>query len=208
MRQAFPGDKALIGRVKQQNRPVFQGIIHPGLQLLSVIYRTCGIVGRAQVDDVSMYVFLRQGQKTIILVGVEIENLPTGNQVGVHIYGVHRVRYQHCVIHVEQIHNVAHIAFCSVSYEYLGGIQIHTEALIISGNGFPQERIAVAVRRITPKGLFAGHLVRSPVHGFNYCRSQRLCYIADSHFDDLILRMRLPILSHLLGDGHKEIALL
>ena len=87
-----------------------------------------------------MYVFLRQGQKTIILVGVEIENLPTGNQVGVHIYGVHRVRYQHCVIHVEQIHNVAHIAFCSVSYEYLGGIQIHTEALIISGNGFPQEK--------------------------------------------------------------------
>ena len=142
------------------------------------------------------------------LVGVPVLDLPAGDNVGVHIHRVHRVGHQHGVVHVEQIHNVAHVALGAVAHKHLRGVHVHAEVLVVVGNGLPQEGVAVAVRGVAVEGLLVGLLLGGVVHGLDDRRGQGHGHVANAHLDDLVVRVLLGVGGHLFGNGDKQVALL
>ena len=208
MGQSGLGDKGLIRRVKQDDRLLVQGVIHPGFQLFFVVRGASGVVGRAEVDNIRFPAGIGQRQKAVFLVGIDILDLPAGDDIGIHIHGIHRVGHQHGVVHIEQIHNIAYVALGAIAHEHFRRVHIHPEIFIISGDGFPQKGITVAVGGVAVECLFMGLFLSGFVHGFDHRRRQRHGHVADTHFDDAVLRMFLRISRDLLGDGHKQVALL
>ena len=200
-------DKGLVGRVVEEHRFLFQGVVHPGLELLPAVGRASGVVGGAQVDDVRLLVRVRQGEEPVLLSGVQVDDGPAVQQVGVHVHGVHRVGDEDGVLPVEEVQNVPQVAFGPLPHKDLCGVQVHPKILVVPGDGLPQKGVAVAVGGIAVEGLFPGLLLRRFVQRFDHRRGQGQGHVPNAHFYDLRLRV-LPLVGrHLFRDGDEQVAL-
>ena len=121
------GDIGLIGTIEKDCRLVFQSIVHPCFQHLWIGHNTCGVIGKAEINDV--YLAVRQlGQEFIgfsawHVVEAMVTALGIGftgsscHDVGVHVNRIGRICYSDNIIHGKDFLNIATIAFGAVTDE-------------------------------------------------------------------------------------------
>ena len=117
---------SLIGRVVQDNRPVFVGVVHPLLKPVFFHDSTGGIVGEAKIDQIRCLSFRQLRRKTIlrrtghinyILVGARrriIQACPACHDVGVHIDRVDGIAHRNRIVHTEDLLDITAVALCAV----------------------------------------------------------------------------------------------
>ena len=108
--------------------------------------------------------------------------------VVIHIGGVHRVRHQHGVVHIEQAQHVGQVALGTVGDEDLILSDLGAAAGVVALNGLLQEGVAL-LRAIAVEAFLGTHLVGSVMHGLDHALGQRLGHIADAQTDDLLFRV-------------------
>ena len=197
-------NEVLISGIINDDGVLCVGVVHPLLQLLLAVGSTGGVVGRAEVNEVRMDTLVGHGAEAVLLGGGSIDDLPAGHNVGVHIDGVHGVRDEHDVVLRENVLKVGTVALGAVSDEDLIGSDFDAEALIVVGNGFPHEGIALVVR-VTLEGLCVGE-VRGPfLEGLYSSLAKGQGHIANAHADDRLVRVCRDVLIGLAGHICEEI---
>ena len=83
--------KGLIGGVKEDYGVSGVGIVYPGFKLLTVVYCAGGIIGRADIYYVRLYVFIRKGKEAVFAVGVYVIYRSAVHYVDVYICRIYRV---------------------------------------------------------------------------------------------------------------------
>ena len=182
------GDEGFVSGIIQDDGVIFQGIVHPGLQLFLVVGCPGGVVGGTQIDDVRLHRRIRHGQEIVFRGPVHVQDLPVPHHIGVHIHRVNRIRNQDHIAVIEQVGNVPAVAFGPVADEDFLGFQFHPMAGIVFGNGFVKEFISL-FRTVTPEGFLVAHFLYRLGHGFHNGRSQGQRHIPDTHFDQFFVRM-------------------
>ena len=200
-------DEALIGGIVQDDGVVLAGVVHPDLQLVAGVGGTGGVVGAADIDDVCLHILVRHPQETVFLTGTAVDDLAAVGDVVIHIGGVHRVRHQHGVVHIEQAQHVGQVALGTVGDEDLILSDLGAAAGVVALDGLLQEGVAL-LRAIAVETFLGAHLVGSVMHGLDHALGQRLGHIADAQTDDLLFRVCLLISSHFVGNVHEQVACL
>ena len=135
-------NKGLICRIKQDYRLIGSGIIDPALQLFLIITCTCGIIGRAQVNQISLNGRIRHRQEVIFRRSIYIYDLPAVHDIGIHIHRIHRIRHQYHIILCEKICDISGITLCPVRDKDRIRIHICAISLIICGDSISKEFIS------------------------------------------------------------------
>ena len=204
-RQCGISDKTFICRVKQDNCIPFFRIVDPCFQTSVIIYRTGRIVGRTDIDDIGVGLFIRQRQKTVGCVGVCKDDPPAGHDVGVDINRVDRIGNQYTVIGIKQVKNIAEVGFCAVADKDLILFQCDITLRIIAGNFSFQEVISL-FRSITAEGLSGTHLSAGAFQCLDDCRTEGKSDIADAQPDDVDIWVLLLKSRHFFANHCKEVA--
>ena len=129
-----------------------------------------------------------------------------GHGVGVHIDRIDRVADGHDIIYAQNVADVAAVAFGAVGDENLVLGDLHAPgAEVVLCNGMAQELVAL-LRAVALEGLLAGHLVHRFMHGGDDRRDKRQGDVADTHFDELCLRVLRSVGGGAPGDLGEQVA--
>ena len=217
MGHLLAGDERLIGGIKQNDRAVRVGVIHPDFQLLPAEHRAGGVIGRTEVDDIGNLLGRLRGKAVLLHTGhinqpvppaklLLVLPCPAGHGVGVHIDRIHRVAHRHHIIHAKDVADIAAVALGSVGHKNLSGLDIHPPGGVIApGNGLPQELVAL-LRAIAAEALHGPHLVHRPMHSLEHGGNQRPGHIAYGQLDNRRLRMGGSVGVDAPGHLRKEVA--
>ncbi len=151
------GDEALVGGVVQDNGVVLSGVLHPGLELLAGVGGAGGVVGAADIDDVSLHAVVGHPEEAVLLTGAAVDDLAAIGHVVVHIGGVDGVRHQDGVVHVEQAQHIGQVALGTVGDEDLVLSQLGAAACVVALNGLLQERVAL-LGAVAVEAFLGAHL--------------------------------------------------
>jgi len=205
--QSGIGDEALVGGIVQDNGVVLFGVVHPGLELLAGVGGTGGVVGAADVDDVSLHAVIGHPQEAVLLAGAAVNDLAAVGHVVVHIGGVNGVRHQNGVVHIKQAQHIGQVALGTIGDKDLVLSQLGAAACVVALNGLLQERIAL-LGAVAVEALLGAHLSGGILHGGDHALCQRLGHIADAQTDDLLFGVCFLIGGHLVGNVHEQVACL
>ena len=86
--QLAVGDEALVSGVVEDDSVVLSGVLHPCLELVAGVGSAGGVVGAADVDDVSLHAVVGHPEEAVLLTGAAIDDLAAIGDVVVHIGGV------------------------------------------------------------------------------------------------------------------------
>ena len=198
-------DEALVGGIVQDDGIVLAGVVHPCFQLCAGVGSAGGVVGAADIDDICLHALVRHAKEAIFLPGAAVNNLAAIGDVIVHIGGVHGIRHQHGVIHIEQPQQVCKVALGAVRDKDLVLGDLGAAAGVVALNGLLEEGVAL-LRAVAVEALFGAHLLGSVAHGLHHTLCQRLGHIADAQTDDLLFRVCFLICSYLVGNVHEQVA--
>ena len=163
----------------------FLGVVHPGLELVAGVGSAGGVVGAADVDDVSLHAVIGHPQEAVLLTGAAVDDLAAVGDIVVHIGGVHGVRNQNGVIHIKQAQHVGQVALGTVGDKDLVLSQLGAAACVVALNGLLQEGIAL-LGAVAVEAFLGAHLSGGILHGGDHALCQRLGHIADAQADDLL----------------------
>ena len=195
-----------ISSIVQNNSIVFQCISNPFFQLLFGISRTGRVVRRAQINYVSLYIFVRHRQEIIFRLAFHINNVTAAHNVGIQIYRVYRIRNQDSVCIAENIGDISAITLCTVADENFIAFQGNTEGSIIFYQCRMQKIIAL-LRTIATESFLYAHFCYSFRHCINNTFCQRQGNVTNTQADNLFVRMCLSISAYLVRDISKKKAL-
>ena len=199
MGQARVLDERLVSGIKQDQRAVAAGVIHPGFQLFLGGHCSGGVVGEAEVNQIHGLAG-DLGGESVVGADREIGQPPvaaflsrfTGaarHHVGVHIHGIHRIGYSDAVAFAEDVEDVAAVAFGAVGDEDLFGADVAAAGLeVVLGNGLPQPAIAL-FGAITVESFGRAHRIDGGFHRFAAGQRQRFGHIADAQPDQCGVRV-------------------
>ena len=154
-----------------------------------VVNRAGGVVGRADVDQIGLYILVRQRQKAVFGIRVAIDDLPARHDVDVHIGGIDRIGDEHGIVLSEQIEQIAQVALCAVADEDFINRKCHAVLGVIAGDGLTQEGIALFGGNVAVEAAGRAHLQGGFLHGFGHGWAEWPGYISDSQADDALVRM-------------------
>ena len=200
------GDKTLIGSVKQDDRAVGVGKIHPLLQLGGGVHRAGGVGRAADINDIRLLALVGHGQETVFLPGLGVDHPAAVRNVVIHIGGVDGVRHQDGIVLAEQAQNIGQVALGAVADEDLIAGNLYTPLGVIVPDGVLQERIAL-LGAVAVEALGSTHLVHRLVQRLDHRLCQGQGHIANAQPDDLPLGMGGGKLAHLLVHRAEQIAL-
>ena len=203
--QLAVGDEALVGSIVEEDGVVLSGVLHPCLELVAGIGRAGGVVGAADVDDVSLHAVVGHPEEAVLLTGAAVDDLAAVGNIVVHIGGVDGVRNEDGVVHVKEAQQIGEVALCAVGDEDLIFRQLGAAACVVALNGLLEEGVAL-LGAVAVEALFGAHLGDGVVHGVHDALGQRLGHVADAQTDDLLLGVGLLIGGDLVGDVHEEVA--
>jgi len=186
----------LVGRVEQNNGPVFQRVIHPCLELRAIGDGAGRIVRRTQINHIHMP-FGRLGDESVARFARQINQLRvstglirftgvTGHDVGVHINRINRVADGDFVFMAEDIEDIAGVAFGAVADKnFVVGHLATAVAEIVFGNGGPKPFVTL-FRPVAAERLAHGHFVHGFVHRGDGGGRQWLGHVADAATDEAL----------------------
>ena len=162
-------DEGLVGGVEQDQRAVGAGVVHPGFQLLLRCDGSCGVVGKAQVDEVHRFagdlgreaVVGTDGQISETGIATFVTGIAgaTGHHIAVHINGVNRVCDGDLVPGPENVQDVAAVAFGAIGNEDLLSADVTSAGLeVVLGDGLPQPAVTL-FRAVAVKTFSGAHLI-------------------------------------------------
>ena len=117
--------------------------------------------------------FVGHRQEVVLRCGGQVQNLAAGHDVVVHVDRVDRVGNENRVVLVEQIQQVAQIAFGTVRNEDLRHVQRNAVTGVIVLDGAAQELIALLAGDIAVEGVLVALLLDGFVHGLGHGCRQR-----------------------------------
>ena len=227
MRDIFLCDVGFVCGVENNHRSVCICIVHPFLQLCLGQCCTGRVVRRADINKIRLAVsgdLLRlsgSGQirrKAVLLGAGHVNHIApaagrsvifTGSSrhdIAVHIDRIDRIADSDHVVLFKNLLNVSGIRFCTVGDKNLIVCNVAAACtVIVLRDGCAKEVIA-KIRCIAAEGCSACLLVHCLVQSLNHRRRKRLCDIADSHADQLCIRMLVLVSSGLLRHGAEQIA--
>ncbi len=197
-------DEVLVSGVVDDDGVVLVRVVDPLLQLLFAVGGAGRVVRRAEVDEVGVHALVGHGAEAVLLVGGSIDDLAAGHDVRVDIDGIHRVGDEDDVVLREDVLQVRAVGLGTVGDEDLVRADVHAEALIIIGNGLPDEVVAFVVR-IALEALFVGQVFGAFLEGVRGGLAERERHIADAHADDGLVGVRGDVLIRFSGDVREEI---
>ena len=184
------GDIGLIGTIEEDYRLVFQGIVHPCLQHLWIRHNTCGVIGKAEINDV--YLAVRQLGQEVICFGAwhVVEAMVTAlrigftsstcHDVGVNVNGVCRISHSDNIIHRKDFLNIATIAFGAVTDKDFVGIETNGPGLVVICQDKIYEKLISLLGAVSPKGLGFAHLANGLMQRIDDRRWQGLGDVTDA----------------------------
>ena len=110
---------------------IFQCISNPFFQLFFSINSTGRVIRRAQINYVSLHIFVRHRQKIIFRLAFHINNVAAAHYVGIQIYRIYRIRNQNCIGIAENIGNITTVALSTVADENFIACQSNAEGCIV-----------------------------------------------------------------------------
>ncbi len=137
--EVLVGDEALVCSIVQDDGIVLTGVVHPCLELVAGVGGTGGVIGAADIDDVSLHILIRHSQEAVLLTGAAVDDLAAIGHVIVHVGGINGVRHQHGVVHIEQAQYVGQIALCTIRDENFILCQLGAAACVVALNGLLKE---------------------------------------------------------------------
>lgn len=95
-------DKGFVSGVEEDDGAGAVGVIDPSLQRLAVKDSAGGIIRRADIDQAGGKLGIRRGQEAVGLAGGQMDELSSGDDIGIHISGISRFYDQRGAGDIEQ----------------------------------------------------------------------------------------------------------
>ena len=208
-------DKCFIGCVKQDERVVGEGIIHPFLQLRFGEGSARRIVRIAEVNDVDALV-RNFGNEVVggsaghvgyvAPLAVLFQYAGTSaHHVAVNIYGIDGIGDPHTVVMAEDVADVSRIAFRPVVDEYFLRAEMNAARCVIVFNDGINQKVVSLFGAVSMKCLGVGHLVHCLVHRLDAGLRQWAGNVSDTQTDDVLLGVRYPESIDLFGYVREQI---
>ena len=198
-------NKGLIGGVEEDDGVSGVGPVHPQLKLCSGIGRPGGVVGRAEVHQLRLQIFGRQGKEAVVLPAGDGHNGPSRHQIGIHVGRVGGLDHRHPVFLCEQASDHAQVVPGPVGDEDLRRVQLCAPAGIVVRHSL-LHKVLAQLRHIALEALLPGLVLCRPVQGGNHRRGQGQGHVPDAQKQQPFLRMAPAQGVHGLVDAVEQIA--
>ena len=208
MRNARLTDEALVRGVENDESIVCKRVIDPCLEAVCVIGGTRGVVRRANVDDVGVYVAVGTGKEPTLNVAAGKQDMVCRHDVCVDVSRIHRVRNEHVRTGLDDVKEVAQVALGTVGHEDLVETDLNTQTMIEILYRLANKLIALGVIAIPAERLSNAHLVHRFVHGLNDAGGEGQRHVSDTKSNNALFGVSLLVGGNLLCNGGKQIALL
>ena len=186
-------DERLVGGVEKDERLFGSRPIDPFLKLRLGGRCAGGVVGEAEIDDISLEA-IRRGNESVLggtfeidetfIASIDVCACTAGHDVRIYVHGINRIGDCDFDILTEKLLNVAAVALGAVGNEDLVGGNIDSAILEVGlGDGFTEESVAL-FRAVAVERLALGDIVDRLVHRFDDGGRKGFRDISDSETDD------------------------